>query len=623
MCGFVGSFDSSANVNADELTRRATQMADAIRHRGPDDSGVWVDAAAGIALGHRRLSIIDLSAAGHQPMASADGRFQLVYNGEIYNFEQLRKELSNTASLRGRSDTEVLVEGIAEWGLRATVEKLNGMFGFAVWDTKERTLSLVRDRMGIKPVYYGNCSGTFLFGSELKALRAHPQFNADIDRSALGSFLEHSYIPSDRSIYQGVHKLPPAHILTLGDGRPKLERYWSIPFDAKPDPDWNQRFPEVLRDAVQSRMLADVPLGAFLSGGIDSSLVVSLMQSISQRPVKTFTIGFHEAEWNEAPHAAAIAKHLGTEHTELFVTPEQARDVIPMLPAMYDEPFADVSQIPTFLVCQMAREHVTVCLSGDGGDELFGGYDRYHHIRGINDKRKMVPGFARGPLASIITHPLLRKLRGKAPRDSSLWRGVLKSKDLRELYLYLHRHWREPNQLVVGYAPESGTPFRQNAAFDNTPSGELFTMMAIDHEAYLPDDILVKVDRASMAVSLEARVPLLDHRVAEQAWRMDPNRRFDGAKKKEPLRKILSQQVPLELFDRPKAGFGVPIDSWLRGPLRDWAESLLSEDRLRREGYLQPKPIREKWEQHLAGDADWQYLIWDVLMFQAWLEANQ
>lgn len=623
MCGFVGSFDSSANVNADELTRRATQMADAIRHRGPDDSGVWVDAAAGIALGHRRLSIIDLSAAGHQPMASADGRFQLVYNGEIYNFEQLRKELSNTASLRGRSDTEVLVEGIAEWGLRATVEKLNGMFGFAVWDTKERTLSLVRDRMGIKPVYYGNCSGTFLFGSELKALRAHPQFSANIDRSALGSFLEHSYIPSDRSIYQGVHKLPPAHILTLGDGRPKLERYWSIPFDAKPDPDWNQRFSEVLRDAVQSRMLADVPLGAFLSGGIDSSLAVSLMQSISQRPVKTFTIGFHEAEWNEAPHAAAIAKHLGTEHTELFVTPEQARDVIPLLPAMYDEPFADVSQIPTFLVCQMAREHVTVCLSGDGGDELFGGYDRYHHIRGINDKRKMVPGFARGPLASIITHPLLRKLRGKAPRDSSLWRGVLKSKDLRELYLYLHRHWREPNQLVVGYAPESGTPFRQNAAFDNTPSGELFTMMAIDHEAYLPDDILVKVDRASMAVSLEARVPLLDHRVVEQAWRMDPNRRFDGAKKKEPLRKILSQHVPLELFDRPKAGFGVPIDSWLRGPLRDWAESLLSEDRLRREGYLQPKPIREKWTQHLAGDADWQYLTWDVLMFQAWLEANQ
>lgn len=623
MCGFVGSFDSSANVNANELTRRATQMADAIRHRGPDDSGVWVDAAAGIALGHRRLSIIDLSAAGHQPMASADGRFQLVYNGEIYNFEQLRKELSNTASLRGRSDTEVLVEGIAEWGLRATVEKLNGMFGFAVWDTKERTLSLVRDRMGIKPVYYGNRSGTFLFGSELKALRAHPQFNANIDRSALGSFLEHSYIPSDRSIYQGVHKLPPAHILTLGDGRPKLERYWSIPFDAKPDPDWNQRFPEVLRDAVQSRMLADVPLGAFLSGGIDSSLVVSLMQSISQRPVKTFTIGFHEAEWNEAPHAAAIAKHLGTEHTELFVTPEQARDVIPMLPAMYDEPFADVSQIPTFLVCQMAREHVTVCLSGDGGDELFGGYDRYHHIRGINDKRKMVPGFARGPLASIITHPLLRKLRGKAPRDSSLWRGVLKSKDLRELYLYLHRHWREPNQLVVGYAQESGTPFRQNAAFDNTPSGELFTMMAIDHEAYLPDDILVKVDRASMAVSLEARVPLLDHRVVEQAWRMDPHDRFAGAKKKEPLRKILSQHVPLELFDRPKAGFGVPIDSWLRGPLRDWAESLLSEDRLRREGYLQPKPIREKWEQHLAGDADWQYLIWDVLMFQAWLEANQ
>lgn len=628
MCGIVGSFNPHASVKADELTARATRMADAILHRGPDDSGVWVDEAAGIALGHRRLSIIDLSPAGHQPMASHCGRYQLAYNGEVYNFEQLRSELDGGISYRGHSDTEVFLEGIAKWGLEATVKKLNGMFAFALWDREERTLSLVRDRMGIKPLYYARClnKGTMLFASELKALRAHPEFSPSIDRSALRSFLEHSYIPAGQSIYEGVWKLPPAHILTCKASSfdmNRLDRYWSIPFDAKPDPDWDERFPDTLRDAVKSRMLADVPLGAFLSGGIDSSLVVSLMQSMSDRPVKTFTIGFEEAEWNEAPYAAAIAKHLGTEHTELFVTPNQARDVIPDLPAIYDEPFADVSQIPTFLVSQLARQHVTVCLSGDGGDELFGGYDRYHHIRRINEKRKRVPKLLRGPLASVITHPLLRRLRGKAPRESSLWRGVLKSGNIRELYLFLHRHWREPGNVVLhsGSGYEMDCLFKQQAQFDPTPAGELFTMMAIDHQAYLPDDILVKVDRASMRVSLEARVPLLDHRVVEHAWQLDPQVRFEGAKKKEPLRKILSQHVPLELFDRPKAGFGVPIDSWLRGPLRDWAEALLDESRLRNEGYLNPGPIREKWKQHLSGDADWQYLLWDVLMFEAWLEA--
>lgn len=629
MCGFAGSFSSNANVSAEELSVRVTAMTDVIRHRGPDDSGAWIDESAGIALGHRRLSIIDLSPAGHQPMTSHCGRYQLVYNGEIYNFEDLRTELGSGIEYRGHSDTEVLLEGIARWGLEPTVRKLNGMFGFALWDSKERTLSLVRDRMGIKPVYYGMCGGTLLFGSELKALRAHREFDVSISRAALGDFLQHSYIPAARSIYEGVFKLPPAHVLTvtaedLRERRLEPRRYWSIPFDAGHSVrDWEDKFAATLTNAVQSRMLADVPLGAFLSGGIDSSTVVALMQSISNRPVQTFTIGFHEADWNEAPHAAAIAKHLGTDHTELYVTPEQARDVIPALPGMYDEPFADVSQIPTFLVCRMARQHVTVCLSGDGGDELFGGYDRYHHIRGINDKRKKLPGFMRGPLASLITHPLLRKIRGKAPRDSSLWRGVLNAKNIRELYLYLHRHWREPKQLVVDYDTESPIPFRQNAAFDSSPAGELFTMMAIDHEAYLPDDILVKVDRASMAVSLEARVPLLDHRVVELAWQMNPYDRFPGAKKKRALRNILQQHVPLELFDRPKAGFGVPIDSWLRGPLRDWAEALLDENRLRDEGFLNPEPIRQKWQQHLDGDADWQYLLWDVLMFESWLEANQ
>jgi len=500
------------------------------------------------------------------------------------------------------------------------------MFVFAVWDSRDRVLTLVRDRMGIKPLYYGVIDGVVLFGSELKSLRQHPAFNADINRHALGSLLEHSYIPAGESIYSNVFKLPPAHMLTVRTNESlnlSLHRYWSVPFEAEPDPDWDERFPDLLRDAVKKRMLADVPLGAFLSGGIDSSLVVSLMQSISDRPVKTFTIGFNESDWNEAPHAKAIAEHLGTEHTELYVTAKDARDVIPLLPGMYDEPFADVSQIPTWLVCRMAREHVTVCLSGDGGDELFGGYDRYHHIRAINAKRKMVPTFARGPLASIITSPLVRKLRGKVPRESSLWRGVLNARDQRELYLFLHRQWREPEHVVVGYGdPASHGYQRQDATFPPTAAGELFTMMAIDHEAYLPDDILVKVDRASMHVSLEARVPLLDHRVVEQAWRMDPEARNAGAKGKQPLRKILRQNVPDELFDRPKSGFGVPIDSWLRGPLRDWAEALLDENRLQQEGFFNPEPIRTKWQQHVSGSADWQYLLWDVLMFQAWLEAT-
>ncbi|MFK7817075.1 MAG: asparagine synthase (glutamine-hydrolyzing), partial [Planctomycetaceae bacterium] len=596
MCGFVGSFNPRAGIGADELNVRGTRMAEAIQHRGPDDHGVWCDETSGIMLAHRRLAIIDLSPAGHQPMVSRCGWFQLVYNGEIYNFESVREELGAEASFRGRSDTEVLVEAIARWGLDATLSKLNGMFGFALWDQKERTVSLVRDRMGIKPVYYGVCGRTLLFGSELKALRQHPDFDASINRTAIGELLQHSYIPTSRSIYEGVFKLPPAHVLTvraddLGQTlRPR--RYWSIPFDADASEDWETQFEVTLTDAVGSRMLADVPLGAFLSGGIDSSTVVALMQSLSDRPVKTFTIGFEEAEWNEAPHAARIAKHLGTDHTEFFVTADEARNVIPDLPAIYDEPFADVSQIPTFLVSKLARQHVTVCLSGDGGDELFGGYDRYHHIRGINDKRKKVPNFARGPLAALITHPLLQKLRGNAPRESSLWRGVLKAADIRELYLFLHRHWREPEQLVVGYHVDDVVGFRQNAEFEPNSVGGLFTMMAIDHEAYFPDDILVKVDRASMRVGLEARVPLLDHRVVEHAWRMEPNRRFAGAKQKQALRNVLKKYVPLEMFDRPKAGFGVPIDSWLRGPLRDWAEALLSEERLKREGYLSPAPIR-------------------------------
>lgn len=619
MCGFAGCFDPPARAGADELTAIVHGMGQAIRYRGPDDAGTWCEPDAGIAFAHCRLSIIDLSAAGHQPMTSRCGRYTLAYNGEVYNFEQLRTDLGPDVVLRGHSDTEVLIESIAKWGLAETLPRLNGMFAFALWDQRERKLHLVRDRLGIKPLYYGVCGGVFLFGSELKSLRQHPAFDAEIDREAIGDLLEHCYIPASRSIYAGVARLPPAHVLTVDAATlqaPLLSRYWSIPFDAPPADNWDERFAELLQDAIRLRMLADVPLGAFLSGGIDSSLVVAQMQSLSDRPVRTFTVGFQESDYNEAPHAAAVARHLGTEHTELYVTAEQARDVIPRLPEIYDEPFADVSQIPTWLVSQLAREHVTVSLSGDGGDELFGGYDRYRHIRQIYSYRRRASVLLRVPGAAWLADRLLQ-LTGR-----SGMRGVLAQQNIDQMYRYLHRHWREPRDLVVGYQGEQGDDFRQAVPLGDTPAGHLVTMMAIDQQAYLPDDILVKVDRASMNVSLEARVPLLDHRVVEHAWRLDAGRRLKGSVGKEPLRRLLAESVPAALFDRPKMGFGVPIDSWLRGPLRDWAEELLSEDRLRCEGYLNPVPIRQKWNEHLSGVTDWHYLLWDVLMFQSWLNSD-
>lgn len=636
------------------MAATVTRMTETLRHRGPDDGGVWVDEKAGIALGHRRLSIIDLSPEGHQPMLSACGRFVVVFNGEIYNYREIRKELeagsgNDRVRWRGHSDTEVMLAAISRWGLEGSLDRFNGMFAFALWDRETRTLHLVRDRLGEKPLYYGLMGETFLFGSELKALRAHPDFRAEIDRGALGLFFRHNYVPSPYSIYENVSKLSPGTRLAVArekrGGLPSPLPYWEgkraaeegirDPFTGTSD-EAVTAFESILRDSVSMRMESDVPLGAFLSGGIDSSTVVALMQAESRRPVKTFTVGFGEKGFDEAGHARAVAAHLGTDHTEVFVTPQDALAVIPRLPFMYDEPFADSSQIPTFLISEVARRYVTVSLSGDGGDELLGGYNRYAWGRRIWRTVGWMPPRLRkmGARALTVLAPqtwdglfdrmapvLPAAIRQRTPGDKlHKLAGVLAAEDPGALYLDLISHWKNPSDVVLGGSE------RPTALTDRRRWGEAldFTrqMMYLDMVTYLPDDILTKVDRASMGVSLEARVPLLDHRVVEFAWRLPLSMKIRKGRGKWLLRQILHRYVPAGLVERPKMGFGVPIDAWLRGPLREWAESLLDEERLRREGFLHPAPIRRKWREHLSGRRNWQYYLWDVLMFQAWLEAK-
>ena len=646
MCGIAG-FLADARFNQTRLLPVALSMADAIRHRGPDDNGVWTDPHARIALAQRRLSIIDLSPAGHQPMVSASGRYVIVFNGEIYNFSTLRAELETAGTApawRGHSDTEVLLALIEARGVRAALQAVRGMFAFALWDTHERTLVLARDRLGEKPLYYGRVGGSFAFGSELKALRAHPEWNAPVDRGALALFMRHNYVPAPYTIHEGIRKLPPGQMLTLawGTKEPVVEPYWS----ARAAAEAGFRTPSnrshaaltdaldaLLRDAVAGQMVADVPLGAFLSGGIDSSVVVALMQAQSPRPVKTFTIGFTEEGYDEAVHAAAVARHLGTEHTELYVTPREAMAVIPRLPSIYDEPFADSSQIPTFLVSQLARQHVTVSLSGDGGDELLGGYNRYLLGKDLWQKLSLLPTGVRTAFARMVKaisprtwSALMKPLMPLAPSRYRVGlpgdklhklADVVSHADLDSLYRDLVSHWRSPGEIVLGGA-EYPTLLSQTG--DLHIDDPVARMMFLDLVTYLPDDILVKVDRAAMAVSLETRVPLLDHRVVEFAWQVPMASKVDARGTKQLLRSVLDRYVPAALIDRPKMGFGVPIDSWLRGPLRDWAEALLDPARLKREGYLNPQPIRANWEQHLSGQRDWHYPLWDVLMFQAWLE---
>jgi asparagine synthase (glutamine-hydrolysing) len=648
MCGLTGFF-SPGGFRAEDGSATATRMRDTLVHRGPDDSGTWLDADAGIALGHRRLSIVDLSAAGHQPMPSHSGRYVLAFNGEIYNHVAIRGLLDQRAASppawRGHSDTETLLAAIDAWGLERALQESAGMFALALWDREERALSLARDRLGEKPLYWGWQGKTLLFGSETKALRMHPDFRSEIDREALPLYLRHGYVPAPRTIWAGTRKLIPGTIVRLDAASvgefPAPRPYWSIedaieagsadPYHGS-DEEAIAALEERLRTSIAGQMMADVPLGAFLSGGVDSSAVVALMQSQSSRPVKTFTIGFAEAGYNEAEHAKAVARHLGTEHTELYVDSATAATVIPKLPAMYDEPFGDSSAIPTHLISELARGNVTVSLSGDGGDEQFGGYSRYFNPRAERAWRasRSLPGPLRaaavGALRSglvPLADGLLYRARRKAgrPRDRAIGAraeiiaALASCRTQDEFYRVMTSHWQWPPVARPGAVRTNGSPARYRSL-----SGAVERMMAIDSVSYLPDDILVKVDRAAMAVSLETRVPLLDHRVVEFAWRLPLGMKVREGQGKWILRQVLYRHVPRALIERPKMGFAVPVDEWLRGPLRSWGEDLLSASRLRQQGLLDPDPIRARWRQHVERRHNWRDSLWLVLMFQAWME---
>ncbi len=658
MCGLTGFLslgDIGSHQEAEPLLGR---MAQALRHRGPDSAGVWADRDAGIGLGHRRLAIVDLSEAGQQPMHSASGRYVIAFNGEIYNHIQLRTELEQLGLAqmwRGHSDTETLLAGFEAWGFEATLKRAVGMFAIALWDRQERVLSLARDRMGEKPLYWGWQGGqggqarTFLFGSELRALRAHPAFTPVVNRDALTLLLRHNYIGAPHAIYQGIQKLEPGCWLQVSQrqAEPQICSYWSAlevalkghaqPFSGS-DNEAVDHLERLLKEAVGQQMVADVPLGAFLSGGIDSSAIVALMQSQSGRPVKTFTIGFHEPGYNEAEHAKAVAQHLGTEHTELYIEPAQALAVIPELPRLYDEPFSDSSQIPTFLVSQLARQHVTVSLSGDGGDELFGGYERYRltqkHWRRISTTPALLRHMASRSLRVLTSDQWTRLIdwvefglpanRRHPNLGDKIYKaaGLLGSMHFSELYRGLVSHWNEPANVVLG-SNEPRTLLWEDPAQLMPYLNDVERMMVLDQLSYLPGDILTKVDRAAMGVSLESRVPMLDHRVVEFAATLPLRFKLNGGVTKWPLRQVLYRHVPRTLIDRPKMGFAIPLKGWLRAPLKDWAAELLDERRLRREGFFDAARISRKWDDHVHGRRDWQAQLWDVLMFQAWLDEQR
>jgi len=636
MCGITG-FVTFRPAEKAALEAQARKMSNAMAHRGPDGERVWADSEAGFATGHRRLSIVDLSEAGAQPMVSADGRYVICYNGEIYNAEDLRAELSPfDIAYRGHSDTEVLLEAWCRWGPRKTLEKLIGMFTICMWDRKERRMWLVRDRLGIKPLYWGKFGDLLLFGSELKALREHPGWPVEVDYDAVAAFLRLAYIPAPKSIYRGVQKLEPGTILEIAPGQePRIERFWSLEdviertsanrFAGNED-EAEEALSRLLGDAVKRRMIADVPLGAFLSGGVDSSSVVALMQQGESRPVRTFSIGFNEDGYDEAPHAKAVAKHLGTDHTELYVDSRTAQDVIPLLPHIYDEPFADSSQIPTYLVSQMTRRQVTVALSGDGGDELFGGYNRYLHGAALQSWLAGIPGFvktgARGAIRSLspgawdqVFRAAPRRFRPpNAGNKMHKLAGALQA-DGDQAYKQFLTQWPDPNSLLhTGTEPAFLT---DRPCLKSLVPDYIERMQYIDAKTYMVDDILTKVDRASMAVGLEARVPILDHRVVEFAWSLPGSMKIRDGKGKWLLRRMLSRHVPDALIERPKMGFGVPIEHWLRGPLKAWANDLLSAKSLERNG-LNPAPIRARWDAHQSGRENHQYPLWTVLMLQSW-----
>ena len=644
MCGITGFW--GPGFRAEEAERILGQMTDAIRHRGPDDVGFWTDPERGIALGHRRLSILDLTPTGHQPMESRDGRYVIVFNGEIYNFAELRRRLtSGGETFRGHSDTEIMLSAISSWGLEAAVRSFAGQFAFALWDRERHELHMVRDRLGEKPLYYGWMGQTLLFGSELKALRAHPGWHGSVDRNALTLFMRHGCVPAPYSIYEGVGKVEPASIVTVSpDGQSRSTRYWvleDIVRKGQADPltggctEIVDQVERVLTMAVGEQMVADVPVGAFLSGGIDSSVIVALMQAQSPRAVRTFTIGFHDGAYDEARHARAVAEHLGTEHTELYISPEEARSVIPLLPTMFDEPLADSSQIPTFLVAQLARRQVTVSLSGDGGDELFGGYYRYFVGDRLWRTLSPLPIWLRrmGASAAMALSPNLwdsaagaiqAALPG-ARRTPRLGERIHKlatiaaEQNQPDFYRAMVSYWQRPEEVVLNGREPASVLTRDRTLVDSLSTVE--QMMYFDARSYLPDDILAKVDRATMAVSLESRAPLLDHRVVELGWRIPLSMKVRDGVGKIALRELLYRHVPKEMVERPKMGFSVPIADWLRGPLREWAGDLLAEGRIRDAGFFNPRVIGRAWKEHQVGSKNWEEPLWAALMFEAWREA--
>ena len=650
MCGFSGFL--SPRWSRDEAASAAVlaDMRNAIRHRGPDSNGQWFDGEHGIGFAHARLAIVELSPAGAQPMHSSSGRFVVIYNGEVYNHMDLRRELETAGrapNWRGHSDTETLLAGFEAWGTGPTLKRAIGMFAFALWDRQRRELVLARDRIGEKPLYYGwqgsGPNAAFLFGSELKALARHPAFEREIDRDSLAQFMRYSYVAAPRSIYRGIGKLAPGSYLTLsaGEVEPSIEAYWSAEEAVRAgigdrleldDEEAVDRLETLLMDAVGKQMMSDVPLGAFLSGGVDSSTIAALMQAQSSQPVRTFSIGFNEPAFNEAEHAKAVARHLGTDHTELYLSSDDALELVPRIASVYDEPFADSSQIPTFLVCQMARRDVTVALSGDAGDELFGGYGRYHSAERFWQRASRLPQPLQSALGTALKFVPARawssfgRAFGRGQWSGNEFStfgqlvykgaGLLPARGATSVYVDMGSQWKEPSALVRGGREPASRLIAEHAELNGHP---VETMMALDLQTYLPDDILVKVDRAAMAVSLETRVPLLDHRVVEYAWKLPYRLKVRDGETKWALRRLLYRHVPKALIERPKKGFSVPLQDWLRGPLRDWTEDLLDEKRIRGEGYLESAPLRAAWATHLRRDLNLQYPLWNALMFESWL----
>lgn len=662
MCGIVG-FIPDKSFSEKDISLTIKDMSLELSHRGPDNVGFWIDNKNKVALGHTRLSILDLSSSGEQPMISTDERFVMVFNGEIYNHLILRKKVIEDANHKkykihwnGTSDTETLLVCFEIWGIEKTIERLVGMFSICLYDRNDNKIYLVRDRLGEKPLYYGYVNKTFIFASELKAIKRFPKFDNKIDKNALKKYFQYMYVPAPYSIYKNIFKLEPGKILSISINEIKknnlvkelvnnIKPYWSLQDKVKEDIKLSieedkilEQLEDCLDEAINLQSIADVPLGAFLSGGIDSSLITALMQKNSSRPIKTFTIGFEDPSYDESPFAKKVANHLGTEHSELHVSSSDAREVIPNLPNIYDEPFADSSQIPTFLVCKAAAREVKVALSGDAGDEIFGGYNRYFWAPRLWKKFSWIPfpiRFFLGYSLDSVSLNNWNRLEGFFNKSGSrnytnlgnkagkLGNGLKNSKNIDDLYLSLISEWDNPDDIVLDRDEEVITPFLNPASSCNISKNDSLNMMFKDSLSYLPDDILCKVDRAAMANSLETRVPFLDHRVVEFAWKMPLNTKIRNNQGKWALRKILYKYVPQNIIDRPKTGFGIPLADWLRGPLRDWAEELINKDKLIEQNILNHAVIRKAWKLHLDGSSDYTARIWSVLIFQSWLESNQ